>query len=185
MVLIRKALVTDGTRIHQLAATRALASGAVDRGSDSGFLVSNLSEQEYVRWILHSPYVAVACGEQDELLGFILAYPAKMIDANDHFNLAVRATICSEVEPSCLVIVKQVAVHARRAGVGTRLYSYLRTAVPSSTLFVGAIVEDPPNLASMAFHRAQGGKRIGELMHGDGRLRGIWMFGAGASSSSN
>lgn len=62
-----------------------------------------------------------------------------------------------------------VAATARRAGVGTAIYDALqaRAAADGRPVLLEVNVE-PPNHASLAFHRGRGFVEVGQLAHDDG-----------------
>lgn len=97
------------------------------------------------------------CVDPDD--GFLLAFDAPPTDDSPNFNWFAKRY-------RRFIYVDRIAVaeHARRQGVAARLYQALfAVAADAGHTIVGAEVNaDPPNLASDAFHAAQGFSIVGE-----------------------
>lgn len=110
------------------------------------------------------------------LVGFLLAYPYSAIAGTDAFNTEARTKFLPEWFDESIVLIKQIGVDREksRQGIARLLYEHLFGEMPVNSCVFGAIVEDPPNPASEAFHRELSCSRLGSLPNSDGRARGIW-----------
>ena len=164
--MLRSAARSDLEAITTLADRVALGTGASPPG---GFLVSAFSRGDYQRFIDRADYFYVAL-EHGKLEGFMLAYTLDRIPAKGRIEQMLKSEY-----PAGFVLIKQVVVSPehRRSGVGSRLYQALFRAAPN-VAFLAAIVQQPPNPASEAFHRSHGFRPYAEAAAEDGRLRAVW-----------
>lgn len=135
----------------------------------SGFLASDFTEADYARFVARADHVYVAEGASG-IDAFVLAYSSERIDDEDEVSVAILERMGRP-----FLYIKQVGVRpdAQRRGLAGRLYRHLRAAA-GGEVCAAAIVLDPPNEASTAFHRRMGFRCVFDVDSPDGRGRAIW-----------
>jgi predicted GNAT superfamily acetyltransferase len=164
-------------RPEHVAAIAALAaSRGLDRTPDpstaarDGFLVSDYTEDTYRQRLTTAEHFYVAL-KGDNLLGFVLAYSDAHLAPDEWLNRRIRTGLGS------FLVIKQVCVAtgAARSGIASYLYHHVLDQWTMSPV-VAAVVADPPNHASTAFHRKLGFQPLTELTPPDGRPRKVWVW---------
>lgn len=166
---INRASVNHLSRILQISKENSLSRLSKKSAENTGFLVSDFSKNEYEKFIKTADYFFVA-QKDDEVLGFVLAYSSRMIKKNEWLNMLIKAR-----HPEDFVLIKQICVKRELAGKGVAdiLYRYLFKEAAGEAFYT-AIVLDPPNPRSFAFHEKHGFKKVMEERPPDGMLRGVW-----------
>lgn len=164
-------------RPEHVAAIAALAAArGLDRAPDpsaavrDGFLVSDYTEDTYRQRLTTAEHFYVAL-KGDDLVGFILAYSDAHLAPDEWLNRRIRTGLGS------FLVIKQICVagDAARRGIASHLYHHVLDQWTTSPV-VAAVVADPPNHASTAFHRKLGFQTLTELTPPDGRLRKVWIW---------
>lgn len=169
MTHLRRAAARDVAAIA--AIQRAVRLGAREKAeaARAGFLATDFSETDYARLVAWADHVYVAEGAGG-IDAFVLAYTSERIDDEDPVSAATLERLSGP-----FVYIKQVGVRpeAQRRGLARRLYDHLRAAAGNQPC-AAAIVLDPPNEASSAFHRSMGFRRAFDVDSPDGRGRALW-----------
>lgn len=134
-----------------------------------GFLVSAYDETVYRARLSAAEHFHVAV-QDGTVAGFVLAYGNRHFGADEWLNRHVAD------ELGGILVVKQVCVSREAAGkgVGSLLYRHVLDRW-TTTPVVAAVVAEPRNEASHAFH-AKHGFAVGfTLKPPDGRLRNVWV----------
>jgi predicted GNAT superfamily acetyltransferase len=164
----------ESHHVAAIAATAGLRSlgSAPSRqeASRNGFLVSGYSQAVYRRRLTTAEhfYVAVKGGE---VVGFVLAYSDANLESDEWLNHRIRG------EFGGFLVIKQVCVaeHAARQGIASRLYRHVLGQWHTSPV-IAAVVSEPENLASAAFHRSMGFEHLIELTPPGGVPRKVWII---------
>jgi predicted GNAT superfamily acetyltransferase len=143
---------------------------------ESGFLVSSFSLAQYQQF-LSEPNVFVKAEVDGEIVGFLYGFSSEHIKPSDIVNSLVRYNL---TEP--YFVIKQVCIardHPATRGVAATLYDWVKAEVGG--VITAAVVLEPANPRSIAFHEKQGFKQWFELEpppdpDGATRLRGIWCY---------
>lgn len=169
MSAIRRATPADVAAIAAIQDIVRLGERETAEAARAGFLATDFTEADYARLVTWADHVYVVEGPGG-LEAFLLAYRGERIGADDVVGTAIRERI---KQP--FLYIKQVAVRpdAQRQGLARRLYEHLRAVAPGRP-FAAAIVIDPPNDASSAFHERLGFRRVFDVASPDGRGRAIW-----------
>lgn len=128
--------------------------------------VSMLAPLDAGRLALLRSYVAHALVVEagDEVAGFALAFaPGSPYDS---INYAWHG---ERFEDFLYLDRIAVSLTFRRRGVGTLLYDAMESQAGRHGRMVLEVNSDPPNEASLAFHRARGYREIGYLTQLDGK----------------
>lgn len=162
-VTVRPATSSDLAAVVELAEASTLRAGA---STDGGFLVSAFAPERYAA-AQAAGQLTVATSD-GVTLGFLLVYTDEQIPSDDR----VSAEVAGAYGQACL-IVKQVCVSpaARGRGVGAALYRHVAT---EPTAVFAAVVAEPFNAASVAFHERCGWKLHTVTSGTDGRPRLIY-----------
>lgn len=153
---------------HDLAAIAALAQGLDPQTGtqqpSGGFLVMGYTEEHYRERLAEGARFWVV----DDSDGTVAFLYVEELGSSDHevAELAERAG----VEDALVVKQLGVAVTHQRHGVGALLYNELVMRFPDRDI-LAAVVTDPPNTASLAFHQRMGFTPIARFYRGDGRPR--------------
>ena len=144
-------------------------NGRAGAASTTGFLVSDYKIDDY-RARVGSAEFFLAAFEEDELVGFTLAYRSDSLRKDEWVNRRVRVTL------GPFLVIKQVCVSPTRvrSGVASRLY-YEVLPAESARPVIAAVVDEPKNLPSAAFHRRLGFEELTTLVPPDGIKRTIWI----------
>jgi len=166
---IRLASPHDMDQIVELAAAYRLDSMSAADAERWGFFVSDFSRRDYTTFldVADHFYVLDASGRIE---GYVLAYSSERIQAGEWLNMKLR-----EAYGDTFVLIKQLAIRKRATskGYGSRLYDHVAKAAPGRR-HMAAIVLDPPNRRSVAFHEKCGFHKIAEYLPPDGKPRGVW-----------
>lgn len=149
-------------------ASRLALTDATEEPSERGFLVSGLEESEYRKYLTQAEHFRVAVVD-GAVAAFLLAYSSAAGEAG-WFDRQVAARC-----PGPHGIIKQIAVDPGLAGRGlaTALYRRLLAETAGLPLFA-AVVLEPPNRRSIAFHERLSFTEIARLPHPDGMPRAIY-----------
>jgi predicted GNAT superfamily acetyltransferase len=157
--------------ITALARSRSLDSVPdAEEASRNGFLVSGYSEEVYRRRLAEAEHFYVAV-KGAEVIGFILAYSDAHLESDEWLNHRIKG------EFGGFLVIKQVctAKDAARQGVASRLYRHVLQQWNASPV-IAAVVSQPENLASVAFHRGMGFELLTETTPPDGMARTVWIW---------
>ncbi len=167
-VVIRRAGLTDVESIIALADARAVDPGQRP-DAERGFLVSRFDRDTYERLVATVDH-AYVLEDDGEIQAFVIGYSDHWIDPGDLVGQAIRRHMAAP-----FVLIKQVCVALDRMGRGyaRTLYDAVRQASVGLPC-CAAVVLDPPNDASVAFHESVGFRKILELSAPDGMQRGVW-----------
>lgn len=162
--------------IAALAKRRSLEQVDVETACRDGFLVSGYEEDVYRARLTNAEHFHVAV-EEGELAGFVLAYSNARCGPQEWLNHRIAADLGD------ILVIKQVAVtrQAARRGVGSQLYTYVLDRSPTVPV-IAAVVAEPANQASAAFHRKHGFTILTTLTPPDGRPRDVWVRGTGGGT---
>ena len=170
---IRKAEEKDLNAIFELAKMASLYSLAAQAASESGFLVSDYTYEDYQRYLEVAEHFYLT--ETDGLIvAFVLAFESKNI-RNDQ----IVESLLKYAYTKSFILIKQICVHPkyRRNGLASCLYDYLISiANKQKSSLLAAVVFDPPNIPSIQFHQKLGFKKEIEVLAPDNRYRGIWKY---------
>lgn len=166
---VRVASITDAPEIAQIAFDQALTQKTADSLANEGFLVSGYSASQYERWASN-----ILVGEYNGRVGaFLLSFrrneiPSELQDAERLFEAA---------GDDDFLLIKQVAVQSEVMGTGggKALYHYRLRACHGIPVFA-AILLEPRNDRSIAFHAAMGFIRFADFAGPDGRPRAFWRY---------
>lgn len=172
-ITISPVRAADVDTIHALAEAWTLPRLA---SADEGFLVSNFSRERY-RQFLDEHNVFIKAEVNGEIVGFLYGFSSKQVKPDDVVNALVRYNL---TEP--FFIIKQVCIarnHPGTPGVAVALYEQIKQR--ETGLIAAAVVLDPPNPRSIAFHEKQGFEQWFEIdappdADGVTRRRGIWCY---------
>jgi ribosomal protein S18 acetylase RimI-like enzyme len=155
--------------IAALAKARSLEQVDPGTARREGFLVSGYEEDVYRARLAGADHFHVAV-DSGALVGFVLAYSNARFGPDEWLNHAVAA------ELGRILVIKQVCVarDGARRGVGSLLYRHVLERWQAGPV-IAAVVADPPNEASAAFHRKHGFTVLTTLTPPDGRPRNVWM----------
>jgi predicted GNAT superfamily acetyltransferase len=145
------------------------SASELDRLSQAGFLVSNYDLQKYRTAAALGQLFAIL-DSSGEPASFLLSYGmGDAVDSEDVGSQFIRQRFGASVP-----IIKQVATRPAFAGSGfaRALYSYFIAKAARDVY--AAIVKQPPNRGSEAFHERLGFSEAATFSHPDGKLRGIW-----------
>jgi predicted GNAT superfamily acetyltransferase len=142
---------------------------SLDKIENLGFLVSNFQEKDYLSFIHKSDYFYVLF-KDDILSGFLYAYSSDLISDNEYVNQLIKKD-----HPAPFVLIKQICIQPSLIGQGvaTYLYQYLFGQTMGYPLFA-AIVLEPFNQRSVAFHERHGFQQIFQCTPEDDIPRGVW-----------
>ena len=117
--------------------------------------------------IVDHAYVLEADGS---LQAFVIAYTDDLIDSADAVGQAIRRRV-----GATFVLIKQVCVAPESMGRGyaRTLYDVVRAKSGGLPRYA-AVVLEPPNSASVAFHECLGFRSVLEVEAPDGMPRGVW-----------
>lgn len=157
------------TDIAALAKSRSLDGLDEAVARREGFLVSAYDETVYRARLSAHEYFQVAV-EDGNVVGFVLAYANRHFGADEWLNRRVAD------ELGGILVVKQVCVAREAAGhgIGSLLYRHVLDGW-TTTPVVAAVVAEPRNEASNAFHGKHGFGVMFTLRPPDGRLRNVWV----------
>ncbi|MEA3588338.1 hypothetical protein J6I75_08240 [Pseudidiomarina sp. 1APP75-27a] len=172
MISIRPAQHDDVPALHALAESWLLKN--LPRPEDTGFLISNFSQDKYHAYIDSAEYFWVA-EEDGKLGGFLLAYTSDSIQPDEVVNSCLRYSV---VEP--FTLIKQICATGEVRGATRALYQKL-FAEMSTDLALAAVVNEPLNTRSIEFHRKTGFHHLVDLQPPPDydavvRTRSIWYF---------
>ncbi|CAB0150629.1 hypothetical protein PSI9734_01072 [Pseudidiomarina piscicola] len=170
MLTIRPATHDDVPALHALAESWLLKN--LPAPEDTGFLISNFSQDKYHAYIDSAEYFWVA-EEDGQLGGFLLAYHSESIQPDEIVNSCLRYSV---VEP--FTLIKQICASGKVRGATRALYEKL-FAEMSTDLALAAVVNEPLNTRSIEFHRKVGFHFLWDLKppadyDGEIRTRSIW-----------
>lgn len=156
--------------IAALAQSRSLAERDDSIASRDGFLVSGYTEDTYRERLATAEHFYVAV-KGDDVLGFVLAYSDERLSPDEWLNHRIRTGLGS------FLVIKQVCVakKAARKGIASQMYQHVLGQWSPSPV-IAAVVAEPVNLASTAFHRRLGFEVLTELTPPDGRQRKVWVW---------
>ena len=164
-------VAAEEAHLSEIVAIAAKLSLGSDRegACERGFLVSGLHESEYREYLTQAEHFRVALVD-GAVGGFLLAYS----NAAGEAGWLDRQVAARSRGP--YGIIKQIAVDPGLAGRGiaTALYRRLFAEASGLPLFA-AVVLDPPNRRSIAFHERLGFTEEARLPHPDGMMRAIYM----------
>lgn len=166
--MIREARAEDLDSVLRIARERQLAE-ADARLERDGFLVSGYDLADYRDLLGRAEYFLVA-QQGTRVVGFLLGYADQTIPSRDSLSLRMARDLGE------LIVIKQVAVcagHARN-GIGRRLYERV-LAGSAGVPVIAAVVAEPENAASAAFHEAMGFVPWRRARAADGRERTVWL----------
>ena len=157
-------------QIFSLARTYQLKRMPPKQSKKLGFLVSDFKKKDYQSFLSYCNYFYVLL-EQENVLGFLLAYSSDRIQKNEWLNLQIKFE-----HPEPFVLIKQICIRPDQVGrgLGKLLYKHLFEQA-SEEKFFAAIVLQPPNHSSIAFHEKLGFKKLFETTPPDFISRGVWM----------
>ncbi|HEY7042729.1 MAG TPA: GNAT family N-acetyltransferase [Nocardioidaceae bacterium] len=120
-------------------------------------------DEERLAWLRSMTRHALVCEVAGQVAGFALAFEPRT--AYDSINYAWHAARFPD-----FLYLDRVAVSTtyRRRGVATALYDEMESQAASHDRMVCEVNSDPPNEASLAFHRARGYRELGRLVQLDG-----------------
>ena len=103
--------------------------------------------------------------DQDAIAGFAIVFaPGSSYDSANYAWFAARYDDFRYLDRVV------VAPTHRRRGVGTTLYDHLEAAAAASGRMALEVYVEPPNVASLAFHRARGYAEQGRLPQPGGKV---------------
>jgi predicted GNAT superfamily acetyltransferase len=167
---IRPATPADVPALAWLAERFMLAKLHQEATERHGFLVSNLTESAYSRFIDSADHFYVI-GSAEQPQAFILAYGSERIDPAARVE---QATLAHHPQP--FVMIKQICVapEASGRGYGRRLYDWVRDR-SGGRAQCAAMVLEPYNAPSVRFHERLGFRKAFQMMAPDGMPRGVWV----------
>ena len=122
---------------------------------------------EQIRWFAgHAAYFRVVHGD-----GRLAAFMVGLRPGTDYGSDNYR-WFCQQYEDFGYVDRVAVAAHARRSGLASMLYDDFRASLPDSVGMMACEVNlQPPNEASMRYHKTMGFELVGELETDGGSKR--------------
>lgn len=139
--------------------TRADWPALLELNAASVTQLSELDERR-LEWIVSLAHTALGVEREGELVAFALAVAQGTgYDSENYRWFAAR------FERFLYVDRIAVAEHARRRGVGSRLYDAMEAAAAPLGRTVCEVNVVPPNAASLGFHRSRGYVELGRLRH--------------------
>ncbi|WP_156167522.1 hypothetical protein [Thioalkalivibrio versutus] len=169
---IRPVTPEDVPVIHNIASHWLLSN--LKDPENTGFLISNYTEEDYLKWIGHADYFWVA-EKNGEIQGFLLAYNQDKIQPSEVVNSCLRYTIMDK-----FTLIKQICSAPNTKGVSSALYCKLFSNM-SADFALAAVVNEPLNTRSIGFHRHMGFKHLWDMtppadFDGVVRARSIWFY---------
>lgn len=142
---------------------------------EGGFLVSDFSLEDY-RAAFDQGCDFFVARQDNEIVAFLYGYGSDHIPASDVVNGLVKANMYDD-----FFLIKQICIKQNRQNAGqaaSRLYDHVKAF---GTPVAAAIIMDPLNQRSIAFHERKGFKKILEVdapkdFDGVERVRGIWAY---------
>lgn len=168
---LRRAELHDVPVLHAMADRFLLSRLDPEAIERHGFLVSNFGAATYRSFLERADHFYVL--EDEEGIGaFILAYGSDCPE-DDEDQAEIRRRY-----PGPFVLIKQICVRPERSGRGyaARLYDYVLEASGGLPQFA-AVVLEPYNPPSVAFHERMGFREMFRLRAADGMLRAIFARG--------
>lgn len=131
--------------------------------SQNGFLMSHIEKYKFEKLINSSKYCYIL-EEEDEIKGFLLAYPNKLIEPTGDINEYLINIFKDE-----FIYIYQIGINPKfqKMGLGTLLYKKLFEDAKSRIIRVISSAK-PYNMASEKFHLGLGFKKIGLIDRNDG-----------------
>jgi len=182
--LIRVAMPLDALDIKELAHSVSLSSTKSPKtANENGFLVSGFGQTEYSQFVKKAEhFLTIHIGK--ELVGFLLAYGSEGITepGKEELNMHIKNDLCKN-----FVLLKQICVSPkaehRRKGYASLLYRELYARIlhyyeheQSPRPIYTAIVQEPANPVSLAFHKKMGFYKVQDFIPDvDHRPRSICM----------
>lgn len=159
--LVRLAMPLDAKELKALADSVSISRMNLTTAHDSGFLVSNYTQRDYSNFVKNvEHFLTIHVGR--ELVGFLLAYGSEQItdrqrEQEEPFVLPQREEPFVLIEQIC---VSPKAEH-RRKGYASLLYKEMYARIlhyydPNPRPIYLAIVNEPANPVSIAFHESMG-----------------------------
>lgn len=166
-IQIRSAIDRDIPAIYRIADAHAIGSKEPTAAANDGFLVSAYTPEMYSLWQNHLDVVEQA----GEIVGFTLTFLRSDVQA----DLEDLGSLLPHVSEPEFLLVKQVAVRRglQGQGIGKTLYRNLLARFPTLPTFA-AILLEPENPRSVAFHESMGFKRFLEFRGSDNARRCFW-----------
>lgn len=157
-------------QIVALSESYLLSEMDPEEAGNMGFLVSRFEIEDYAGFLSRADHFYVLL-EKGRVIGFLLAYSRDGIESHEWLNLRIKGQYKNP-----FVLIKQVCISPDSSGKGLAkyFYRYLFEKVPDNDFF-GAIVLEPLNSRSIAFHERMGFTKVLEATPPDGLLRGVWM----------
>ncbi|GLX51765.1 hypothetical protein Shyhy01_47150 [Streptomyces hygroscopicus subsp. hygroscopicus] len=140
-----------------------------EKAGRNGFLVSDYTIDDYRERLTSAEHFWVAVKGTD-VVGFLLAYSDARIGPEEWLNHRIKSTM------GAFLVIKQICVaqSVARGGVASRLYHHVMERWTRSPV-IAAVVCEPYNGASVAFHRKLGFDELTRLTPPDGRRRMVWV----------
>lgn len=167
---IKAATYADIPEIVKISESYRIDKIQKENAVQKGFLVSGFNACDYETFIRQKEIFQIILQDK-EIAGFILGYDDVAMDEKD----PVRIEILKRIDKPFFMI-KQICIHKKwvRKGFAGLLYqSFIKETKPCPVL--AAIVHDPPNEASMAFHTQMGFKPLFEFFPEDKMKRVMWL----------
>lgn len=159
----RSAEAGDLAEVARIASSMTLRPGQTP--PDGGFLVLGYDLPKFLSRMDSGALFWVA-EHRGRIVGFVYA---ELLENTIDREMAVTA---DDLGVSPAAVVKQVGVLPdwQRSGVGAGLYRAMFSSLPERTFLV-AVVTDPPNSASLAFHERMGFVGQAPFLREDGLSR--------------
>ena len=156
-------------QVAVLAQTYELNDLSSGTAGETGFLVSAFSERDYQKFMQYDEHFYVSLAGET-VAGFVLAYTSDNIQPDEWLNNLIKSR-----HPDPFILIKQICVDRDfiGRGIATSLYHHLFHVAPRWPHFA-ALVRDPPNLRSIAFHKKLGFYLVFEATPPDGIRREVW-----------
>lgn len=165
------AISLDAKDLKEMAQSVSLSSMNSKSASDNGFLVSGFRQIEYSQFVKKAEhFLTIHIGT--ELVGFLLAYGSEEITdpEKEELNMYIKNNLCRN-----FVLLKQICISPkaehRRKGYAGLLYRELYARIlhyyeheKSPRPIYTAIVQEPANPVSLAFHQKMGFSKIQEFV---------------------
>lgn len=166
---IRRAAGQDVPTLHAMADRFLLSQLSAPERDARGFLVSNFSLDRYRRFVDDADYFYVL-EDEGGIAGFVLAYGSDRIGPDETVNRTI-----ADRHPAPFVLIKQICIAPERGGRGyaRRLYDHVLEASGGLPQFA-AVVLEPLNQPSVAFHERLGFREVFQIVAPDGLPRGIY-----------
>ena len=160
--------------IFKIAQMYSLSNLSTNHASESGFLVSDFSIDDYKQFIEDNRLFWILL-EAGELRAFMLAIDPKKQVLDPGLNNKVQEFGLDEY-----LLIKQICIHPDHTskGIASRIYKTFIKEHHDIPL-VASIVTDPPNPISINFHNKMGFKLAFEYAAPDGLPREIWVYTKG------